>query len=507
MAKRTTKTSAIPSNLNDLTIVKRKVSELVINPKNAEIYTDDNIDDLKESIINNNLTILVPIVVTPKGLIISGHRRYKAALELGIETVNTIEEEVNDDEMEFRMIQYNIYRRKKYSEILNEIDKLYTYYGRNQGKRTDLTSIRNEKSEDVNTRVAKIVGLSTGTMSNLIGIRKLKPQSIEKIDAGETSITRAWNGCKTEVKKKISNEAYHIPTHMFSDDYKIYNKSCQNMSEEIDDNSVQLIFTSPPYYRMRKYDGGKNELGREKTETEYVKNLSKTLKDCYRVLKKEGSFFLNIGDYKVKGQTLNIPHKVLFEVIKHGFFHVQTIIWTKTNATPVSSFRYLQPSYEYIFHLTKSMDYTFNEEVARPFLNKLLPQILDPSNQSKKKPFHEDFGEHLPFDDGNIYDYWSYHDFLKTSVFNPVYESLDEDEEHPAQMNNIVPVLPILLTTKEGDIVLDCFSGSGTTGIVALHYGRGYRGFEINKDYYNISLKKLSEFIGNEKPMKPESSK
>lgn len=500
MAKNKSSIPIASGSSDNTKIIRRNLSELVMNPRNAEIYTDENIEDLKESIINNDMTILVPLVVTPKGLIISGHRRYRAAMELGIETVNVIVEDISDDEMEYRMIQYNIYRRKKYSEVLNEIDRLYSYFGRNQGKRTDLTSVRNEKSQDVNARIAKIVGLSTGTMSNLIGIRKINPESIQKIDTGETSINKVWNGLKKETKKKILKEAYHVSTHTPSTNFKLYNKSCQDMSE-IETESVQLIFTSPPYFRMRKYDGGKNELGREKSENDYVKNLAKTLKDCYRVLKKEGSFYLNIGDCKVGGKTLNIPHKVLFEVIKLGFNHIQTIIWTKTNATPVPNFKYLQPSYEYIFHLTKSMDYTYNDEVARPFLNMSLPQIFKSTN-SDKKPVHRDFGEHLPFEEGNIYDYWSYHDFLKTSVFNPVYESLDEDDEHPARMNDIVPVLPILLTTKEDDIVLDCFSGSGTTGIVALHYGRVYRGFEINKNYYNVSLRKLSEFVGNTKTKK-----
>jgi DNA modification methylase len=131
----------------------------------------------------------------------------------------------------------------------------------------------------------------------------------------------------------------------------------------------------------------------------------------------------------------------------------------------------------------------------------------DKTGTGKRKPFHEDYGETIPFGDGNIYDHWFHQDFLKTTAFNSVYESLDEDMDHPAPMHSIVPILPILLTTKDDDIVLDCFSGSGTTGIVALHYGRKYRGYEISKEYYRDSVKKLSEFIGVEKMNKKDSSK
>ena len=61
-------------------IERKKISELKVNPLNAEIYPDEDIEDLKESILNNNGKILVPLVITPDGVIISGHRRYKAAI-------------------------------------------------------------------------------------------------------------------------------------------------------------------------------------------------------------------------------------------------------------------------------------------------------------------------------------------------------------------------------------------------------------------------------------------
>jgi len=264
---------------------------------------------------------------------------------------------------------------------------------------------------------------------------------------------------------------------------------------------------------MRTYKGDETQLGQEKIPEKFVENLSTALKDCFRVLKPEGSFFLNIGDCKVKGKSMNIPHKVLASLLdQQKYNHIQTIIWEKTNATPVQNFKYLQPSYEFIFHLTKSMDYTYNENIGRPFLLSHLPQYLEQAEKDiskRRRPYHPVYGEHIPFESGILYDIWTHHDFLQTPSFQQISEMLDDDKDdpHPAQMNSIVPIFPILLTTKPDDIVLDPFSGSGTTAIVALELGCRYRGYEISQEYYNASVKRLNKFAAWEKPIEKDPSK
>lgn len=495
MAKKKSIQPEVPVLNENQTIVRWNVADLKVNPLNAQIYHDEDVEDLVESITKIKKKILVPLVITPEGVIISGHRRYSAAVKLGISEVNVIIENIDEKDMEFRMIQYNVYRRKKYSDIIIEIEKLYQYYGRNQGRRTDLTFFNSEEGQklDVYSQIAKTVGLSTGAMSTLLGINKLKPEYIARIDTGETSLSKAWDRCKNESKAKIIKTGIYEPGGQnLSIDAKVYNKSCADMSEEIEDNSVQLIFTSPPYYQQRDYDGGPVELGQESTPEEFISNLTSILKDCHRVLKEEGSFFLNLGDTRKDGELLNIPQRVLVEVLKHGYKLVHSIIWTKTNAKPLKDFRILQPSYETIFHIVKDLKkYTFNEDVARPFLLYHLPRIL-----RDEASYHPIFGEKLPFDKGSILDYWPYHDILRTSSFHPILEMLDLDEDHPAPMNSIAPILPILLTTKEEDIVLDIFSGSGMTGIISILNSRNYRGYEINTEYYEKSVKRLKSFTG-----------
>jgi len=486
--------SRIPEISTDQVIQIWKRADLKPNPINEEIYTDDDVSDLIESIEKNDGKILVPLVITPSGVIISGHRRYRAAEKLGIEILNVIVEDVSEKDMEFRMIQYNIYRRKKYSDILNEIDRLYEYYGRHQGMRTDKLPSQTEGGLNVNGQIAKIVGLSTGRMSELQTIRKRLPEYISKIDKGETSIVKAYLRCRDTEIDKGQTKGVTVPGKIYGTDSIIFNKSCVDMSGELEDNSVQLIVTSPPYYQLRDYKGGKVELGKEETPEDYITNLVLILKDCHRVLKEEGSFFLNLGDTRVDGQLLNIPHRVLAEVMKHDYKLINSIIWNKTNTRPASNFRYLQPSYEVIFHLTKNLNYTYNEDIARPFSLHYLPQIQRVEHDYP--PHHREYGTTIPFKKGSIYDFWDYNDILRTSAFNEYLNLLDINEQHPAKMNSLVPILPILLTTKEDDIVLDVFSGSATTGFTALYFARKYRGYEINKEFYKRSVNRMKFFTG-----------
>lgn len=490
MVKNPSTPKSIPELKDNQTIQRWKVSNLIPNPLNYQIYSRNDVGDLIESIRKNNGKILVPLVITPKGVIISGHRRYQAAQIIGLEDVNVIIEDIDDTDVKFKMIQYNIYRRKKYSEILNEIDILYEHYGRQQGKRNDLTSVSSEESLDVHSKIAKTVGISTGTMSYLININKIKPEYIARIDDGLISIKKAWLKCKTELKTEILSNGKLYPKSTPISDFKIYNKSCHDLSREIKDNTIQLIFTSPPYYRMKTYKSGGKELGQEKTSEEYIENLTHLLKDSYRVLKPDGSLFLNLGDCRKNWQLLNIPHRVLSEVLKLGFFFIHSIVWNKTNVKPTKNYRVIQPSYEYIFHLTKSLKYKFHEDVIRPFLLTHLPQILS----GEKQPSHPVYGETLPFATGNIYDFWTNHDILQTPSFHPYVKSLTKYGEHPSQMNLLTPILPILLTTEKDDTVLDVFCGNGTTGIAALSMGRKFLGYEINKTFYESTHRRLTAF-------------
>ena len=257
--------------------------------------------------------------------------------------------------------------------------------------------------------------------------------------------------------------------------WRFYQKSSHNMSG-LNDGEIQTIFTSPPYWNKRKYSEEEG-LGNEKTSEEFVINLSKHLRDCKRVLNDKGSFFLNLGDTFHKGNLQNVPHRVVIKLQEQGWILRNTIIWSKTNPKPSSSKSNLTPSYEFIFHLVKSLEYDYY-----PTPNKLSDKTkpsLPPRHRSVNGDYSKSITPYIPNLKGkNMGDYWN-EDIVRTSVAN---QKLDIIGEHPAPFPNEIITLPILQTSKEFELVLDPFMGSGTTGRVCDTLGRSFVGYDLK--YY-----------------------
>ena len=242
---------------------------------------------------------------------------------------------------------------------------------------------------------------------------------------------------------------------------------------ELNDGEVQTIFTSPPYWNKRKYCE-KGGLGNEKTSEEFVKNLSQHLTDCKRVLNDKGSFFLNLGDTFYNGNLQNIPHKVVIRLQRKGWILRNTIIWAKTNPKPSSSKSNLTPSYEFIFHLTKSINYNYY-----PTLNKLSDKTkpsLPPRHRSVNGSYSKYVSPYIPNLSGkNMGDFWN-EDIVKSSVSN---QKINLNKEHPAPFPEQIVKLPILQTSKENQIILDPFMGSGTVGRVCDKLNRRFIGYDL----------------------------
>jgi DNA modification methylase len=255
---------------------------------------------------------------------------------------------------------------------------------------------------------------------------------------------------------------------------RFYQKSSHNMSE-LKDGEVQTIFTSPPYWNKRTYSEEEG-LGNEKISEEFVINLSEHLKDCKRVLKDRGSFFLNLGDTFYNGNLQNVPHKVVIKLQEQGWILRNTIIWSKTNPKPSSSKSNLTPSYEFIFHLVKSMEYDYY-----PTPNKLSEKTkpsLPPRHRSINGDYSKSVSPYLPNIKGkNMGDYWN-EDIVRTSVAN---QKLNIEGEHPAPFPEGIITLPILQTSKEFELVLDPFMGSGTVERVSDELGRNFVGYDLKR--------------------------
>ena len=453
--------------------MKVKVSTLTHHPKNREIYDLSSIDELMLSI--SEVGLLQPLTIDTRSQVISGNRRFESVKRLNWEEVEVNLREVKKEDEELLLIHFNKQRIKSFKELINEYLSLDNLYRKGQGKRTDLTSV---KSNISSTRdiVSKEMGISSSQLRRLVYIYKNKPEYIELLDKGILTVNQSYLQIQREVKERESRESN---TSLKSDsinksNWRFYQKSSHDMSE-LNDGEVQTIFTSPPYWNKRTYSEEKG-LGNEKTSEEFVVNLSEHLIDCKRVLKDRGSFFLNLGDTFYNGNLQNVPHRVILKLQEQGWILRNTIIWSKTNPKPSSSKSNLTPSYEFIFHLVKSMEYDYY-----PTPNKLSDKTkpsLPPRHRSVNGDYSKSVSPYLPNIKGkNMGDYWN-EDIVRTSVAN---QKLDIEGEHPAPFPEEIITLPILQTSKEFELVLDPFMGSGTTGRVCDKLNRCFVGYDLRE--------------------------
>ena len=466
-----------------------KVKDLRPHPLNIKIYTLSDIDDLSKSI--EDVGLLEKIVITRDNVIISGHRRYSAINRLGWKEVEVEVRDFEEKDMGLYVISFNKHRVKTASELLNEIKFLYESYGRNPGRRTDLYPTSNNIDRGCTTqgKISDDLKISEGNISKLLYIDRSNDKMIGLIDKGIMTINQAYLECKRFEKSSLSSPSPLNRIKKINDDCQIFNKSSSNMTE-VEDESVQTIFTSPPYWRKRKYHNGSQEIGLENTPDEYVDNLVNHLNDCKRVLNPTGSFFLNLGDTFSKNSLQNIPHKVIIRLCEEGWVLRNTIIWKKTNPKPSSTHTNLTPSYEFIFHLVKTNDYYY-QETRVPISEKTKPS-LPPRHRNLSGTESKSISPYFPsFDGKNLGDYWD-EDIVKTAVYTQRLEGLSDNIEHPAPFPLEIIILPILQTSKEMDIILDPFCGSGNTGIVSLKLGRKFIGYDINADFCKLAKNRLS---------------
>ena len=293
--------------------------------------------------------------------------------------------------------------------------------------------------------------------------------------------------------------------------------------QEIESDSVQCVVTSPPYWGLRNYQT-EGQLGLEKTPEEYVEKMVEVFRQIKRVLKHDGTVWLNLGDSYAGGgrnsgnslentsdkqktqihsmsvgkaivpqglkpkDLVGIPWRVAFALQADGWYLRQDIIWHKPNPMPESVTDRCTKSHEFIFLLTKSAKYKFNQ----------LLEDLKPSTFKDKRLFTKDFTEQRR--DRNYPGNAQQGSGMlkptngqanKRSVWTVATKPYKE--AHFAVFPPKIPELCIKAGSKEGDTVLDPFFGSGTTGWVAQRLGRQWIGIELNEEYIKIANKRFAQ--------------
>ena len=298
----------------------------------------------------------------------------------------------------------------------------------------------------------------------------------------------------------------------------------RNTLKSLESGSVQTCITSPPYWGLRDY-GEDDQIGLEQTPAEYVEELCKVFDEVWRVLADDGTLWLNLGDSYAAmrdskatpdslrngdgtkvGTAANrnpanlreaglkhkdlvgIPWRVAFALQQRGWYLRQDIIWAKPNPMPESVTDRCTKSHEYIFLLTKQPKYFYDNEAikepsiwandARAGAGRL---TYDGKRQGNKGDGQEAFVAIT--DKRNKRDVWT----VSTSRYKGAHFAT-----YPTDL--VEPC--ILAGSREGDWVLDPFNGSGTTGVVALAHNRNYIGLELNADYADLALARISDSVG-----------
>jgi len=303
--------------------------------------------------------------------------------------------------------------------------------------------------------------------------------------------------------------------------------------KNIESGSVQAIITSPPYWGLRNYEN-EDQIGQEEHPEQFVFNFVKNLSSQFRrVLKDDGTFWLNLGDtyFGAKGghwssdnsvtndetgtkyrehrkappphpylktkDLVGVPWKMAFALQRDGWYLRNDIIWAKNNPMPEAVKDRFAKSHEHIFLFSKNKHYYFDyEAVLEPYTEPLNRWGGDNYNDIEDSKYDEGQAKELGYShqekDGRgklvrpnpngktRKDVWK----LNTSSYAGGHFAVFPDE---------IPKLAIQAGTKTGDTVLDPFMGSGTTAIVARRLLRKWVGIELNPEYAEIIKERTSQ--------------
>lgn len=296
----------------------------------------------------------------------------------------------------------------------------------------------------------------------------------------------------------------------------IFVGNCKETLSYLPDQSVHTCVTSPPYFGLRDY-GMSDQIGLEETPESFVAELVDVFREVRRVLRDDGTLWLNLGDSYSNGgrktrapddklphrkngfrpsdgmkpkDLLGIPWRVAFALQADGWYLRQDIIWHKPNPMPESVKDRCTKAHEYIFLLSKSPNYYFDSgTIKEPAVGKSTGAADSFKRTNSKRGVahvgqttgtHRENRPDVPYDGDtrNRRDVWT----VATKPYKGAhFATFPPDLIEPC----------VLAGCPIGGIVLDPFGGSGTTGMVANKHGRDAWLCELNPDYAQLALERI----------------
>lgn len=255
----------------------------------------------------------------------------------------------------------------------------------------------------------------------------------------------------------------------------LYLGDSKSVLKKLTDNSVDLIFTSPPYADQRK-----NTYGGIHPD-KYVEWFLPISEQLLRVLKPTGSFILNIKERVTKGERSTYVMELILEMRKQGWIWTEEYIWHKKNCYPGKWPNRFRDAWERLLHFNKDKKFNmYQEEVMVPmgdWAKARLKNLSDTDKTRDESKVGSGFGKNI--------SNWIDRDMAyPTNVLHLATEC--NNKNHSAAFPEGLPEWFVKLFTKEGDTVLDPFMGSGTTNFVANRMKRNSIGIEIVPEYYEM---------------------
>lgn len=435
------------------------------HPFNEKVYQLSNLEALKEDIAQvgqlEPLTCIKKWGEPNKFVCVSGHRRLAVLQQLKIKEAKINVVKIKKADIPRFIISHNNTRVKSPQERKAEYKELNKVFSRQQGKKSGIG-----KKYDRLKEIASVMGMSRSSLGKFIFVMNHRPEYFKAYEKGIMNLSQAYRYASTEVKEEEARFDNKVTKEKKEphENWTLYYKS-SHLLEEIKDNSVDLICTSPPYYKARAYSNNKNEMGLEDSVEEYVTNLANHLDSCFRVLSNDGNFFLNLGDGYSNGSLQMVPQRVVLEMMKrHNYFLRNTIIFYKKNRKPSSKKSVMNPSYEFIFHLTKQKTGYIYKHFTRATKDARIDFTPRHRNLDGKYYMGKNKVNHfIPKPTSSMVDAWIEEDIIATAVGRHIKEV--ERIEHPAIYPVELFVKVIENCTRDNSIILDPFMGRGTTGM------------------------------------------
>jgi len=278
------------------------------------------------------------------------------------------------------------------------------------------------------------------------------------------------------MKKKVL-KSNNLFSKLTSSEAIFINDDCAQALKTLPDNSVDLVFTSPPYADQRNHTYGGI------SPDKYVEWFLPTSKELLRVIKPTGTFVLNIKEKIVSSERHTYVMELIFEMKKQGWLWTEEFIWHKKNCFPGKWPNRFRDAWERLLQFNKNKKFNMYQDAVRVPMGDWAKTRLKNLSETDKKRDDSRVGSGF----GKNVSKWVGRDLAyPTNVLNIATETANKN--HSAVFPRRLPEWFIKLFTRTGDTVLDPFLGSGTTSIVAGRLGRNSIGIEILPEYYELSI-------------------